>query len=98
MHTGGRRSLITAGRTLLAMPRFHPITLMNDNRSVSGVNLGHLWGEVPLMRSEMQALVELYRAGHIKPHIDSVFPLERAGEAHQRIQSRGNVGKVLLST
>ena len=29
----------------LGMPFFHPIPLMNTNKSASGVNLGHMWRE-----------------------------------------------------
>jgi NADPH:quinone reductase-like Zn-dependent oxidoreductase len=44
----------------------------------------------------MDALVALWREGRIRPHVDSTFPLERAAEAHRRIQDRRNVGKVVL--
>jgi hypothetical protein len=32
----------------------------------------------------------------VKPRIDQVFKFEQAAEAHRRIQSRMNVGKVLF--
>jgi synaptic vesicle membrane protein VAT-1 len=69
---------------------------MNDNRAVAGVNMGHLWGEQEMLAEEMSALVALYRLGAIKPHIDTVLPFAQAAEAHRRIQSRKNVGKVVL--
>ena len=34
--------------------------------------------------------------GFLKPVIDSVFPLERAAEAHRRLESGDHVGKVVL--
>ena len=39
----------------------------------------------------------LAEQGKLKPHVDSVYPLEKAGDAHAHIQARKNVGKVLLS-
>lgn len=36
-------------------------------------------------------------AGHLRPVIDSVFPLERAAEAHARMESGEHVGKIVLS-
>lgn len=75
----------------------HPVKLMNDNRSVSGVNMGHLWDEVELLKEEMEALIALYKDGKIKPHIDAVLPFEKAGEAHLRLQNRKNIGKVVLT-
>lgn len=36
-------------------------------------------------------------AGHLRPVIDSVFPLERAAEAHARMETSEHVGKIVLS-
>lgn len=36
-------------------------------------------------------------AGHLRPVIDSVFPLDRAAEAHARMESSEHVGKIVLS-
>jgi NADPH:quinone reductase-like Zn-dependent oxidoreductase len=40
--------------------------------------------------------MRLFREGKIRPRIDSTFRFEEAGAAHQRLQGRGSVGKVLL--
>jgi len=93
---GERRSWIRAIRQLLAVPRFSPLALMNDNRCVAGVHLGNLWGEVALMEEQLRAVLDLYRAGAVRPRVDSAFPFERAADAHRRVQDRKNVGKVLL--
>jgi NADPH:quinone reductase-like Zn-dependent oxidoreductase len=94
--TGERRSLVGAARAAVGIPLFTPIGLMNDNRGVAGVNMGHLWGEIELLAGEMAALLDLYRRGAIRPRIDSTYAFERAADAHRRLQSRSNVGKVLL--
>lgn len=94
--SGERRSYLALARQALGIPLYTPIGLMNDNRTVAGVNIGHLWGETEMLAQEMAALLELYRKGAIRPRIDSTFPLEQAPQAHRRIQSRKNVGKVLL--
>ncbi len=96
MAPGERRSLPAAVASLLRMPRFHPISLMNDNRAVAGVNLGRLWDEVEMLRPQLEAILGHAAAGRIEPVIDRTFPLEQAGEAHRRLQSRQSVGKVLL--
>jgi synaptic vesicle membrane protein VAT-1 len=96
MAPGERRSLWTVVRQFLASPRFSPIALMNDNRAVAGVNMGHLWGETEMMMAELQAVLGHWRAGAVRPRIDSTFPLERAADAHRRIQSGQSVGKILL--
>ena len=50
------RSLVAA-RQLLSVPRFSPIALMDDNRGVAGVNMGHLWGEPEMVLGEIEALL-----------------------------------------
>jgi NADPH:quinone reductase-like Zn-dependent oxidoreductase len=96
MASGERRDLWTVLRQFLASPRFSPIALMNDNRAVAGVNVGHLWGEAEMMMAELQAVLGHWRGGVVRPRIDSTYPLERAAEAHRRLQSRQSVGKILL--
>jgi NADPH:quinone reductase-like Zn-dependent oxidoreductase len=94
--TGEDRNLFKVIPQVLGQPRFAPMTLMGDNRSVSGVNMGHLWDEAALLRDELTALLALYEAGRIRPHVDRVFPFVQAAEAHRYIQDRKNVGKVVL--
>lgn len=94
--TGEKRSVLRSGRELAQVPFYTPIGLMNDNRSVAGVNMGHLWGEAELLGEELSALLALHRRGAIRPRIDRVFPFEQAAEAHRHLQGRRNIGKVLL--
>src|SRR6185503_12644728 len=37
------------------------------------------------------------RQGHIKPVMDSSFPLEKASEAHRRMETSEHIGKIVLS-
>jgi synaptic vesicle membrane protein VAT-1 len=82
----------------LSMPWFNPVALMNRNRSVFGVNLGHLWHEALKIESWMRALLEGVNAGWVRPHVDRTFPLAQAGEAQTYIEARKNTGKVVLVT
>ncbi|RMF14863.1 MAG: alcohol dehydrogenase [Candidatus Dadabacteria bacterium] len=93
---GETRKLLHLLRQFLAVPRFSPLRLMDDNRSVSGVNMGHLWNETEMLRNELQEVLKLWEAGAVRPHIDSVWTFEEAARAHGRLEKRKNVGKVLL--
>jgi NADPH:quinone reductase-like Zn-dependent oxidoreductase len=93
---GERRNLLRMVGQGVRIPRFTPLGLMNGNRSVSGVNIGHLWNEVGLLRTEMSAILELWREGKVRPRIDSVHPFTAAAAAHARITERRNAGKVIL--
>jgi synaptic vesicle membrane protein VAT-1 len=90
-----RRPLHMAGQAA-GIPMLTPLGLMNRNLSVSGVNIGHLWKQVAMLREELAALMELWRNGAIVPRIDGVFPFTDVASAHRRITERRNVGKVVL--
>ena len=82
----------------LGMPLFHPIPLMNRNRSAFGVNLGHMWHESGMIEAWMQILLKGFADGWVRPHVDKTFPLAKAGEAQTYMEERKNTGKVVLTT
>lgn len=94
--TGTTRSIVSALLGLWRMPSFKPIPLMNDNRGVHGVNMGHLWDRGPELKAMLAEIAELVRAGTLDPVVDKTFPFAKAADAHAHIQARGNFGKVLL--
>jgi NADPH:quinone reductase-like Zn-dependent oxidoreductase len=81
---------------VLGMPFFHPIALVNHNKCVFGVNLGHLWHEGEMIGDWMQILLQGVADGWVRPHVDKAFPLTRAGDAHTYLEERKNIGKVVL--
>jgi NADPH:quinone reductase-like Zn-dependent oxidoreductase len=46
---------------------------------------------------ELRELAELVRGGQLRPHVEEVFPLERAAEAHERLEGGHVRGKLVLS-
>jgi NADPH:quinone reductase-like Zn-dependent oxidoreductase len=46
---------------------------------------------------DLRELAELVEAGQLRPHVAEVFPLERAAEAHERIEGGHVRGKLVLS-
>jgi NADPH:quinone reductase-like Zn-dependent oxidoreductase len=96
--SGERRSAWRAFRAWLATPRFDPLSLINRNRGVFGLHLGHLWDERRQLAPVMEMLISELRAGRIRPVVARTFPLERTADAHRFIQSRANIGKVVLTT
>jgi NADPH:quinone reductase-like Zn-dependent oxidoreductase len=78
--------------------RFTPPGLMRQNVGVFGVSLSSLTVAPERMRTWLEKLVDHYREGELRPVIGATFPLEQAADAHRLIESRGNVGKVVLET
>lgn len=96
MVRGPRRNMLHAAGELLQMPRFSPMRLMSANKTLSGVNIGHLWGSPGILAPALQTLIELLGRQELRPHVDRVFPLSQAADAHRYLQERRNVGKILF--
>ncbi len=96
--TGSSSGVLSSLKTLAAVPwlKLNPIRLMNDNKSLAGVNLGRMWDMGYKTRRWVEDLLVLLESGSIEPVIDAVLPFSQAGEAHQRLENRLNVGKVIL--
>ena len=93
---GHRRSLLSLLRFVLAVPRFTPLRLIDENKGVLGVNVGHLWHKPHLLRGAAEQILAWYGAGKITPHIDRAFPFAQAPAAHQYLHDHKARGKVLL--
>jgi NADPH:quinone reductase-like Zn-dependent oxidoreductase len=94
---GERRNWWKAFRAWRATPRFNAMSLINRNRGVFGLHAGHLWDERAQLAPLMDMLVAELQAGRLRPIVAKTFPLEQAADAHRFIQSRSNIGKVVLT-
>jgi NADPH:quinone reductase-like Zn-dependent oxidoreductase len=94
--TGERRNPLSLIKGLATTPFFHPLALVNANRSLSGLNMGRLFPEYGRMRGEIGQIVGLVADGTFAPVVDRVFPFDEAAAAHRYLQDRRNFGKVLL--
>lgn len=65
---------------------------------VVGVSLGGFWRRDPAANAaNNRALVALYEAGQIRPHVSARYPLERAGEAIAHLAARAARGKIVVT-
>lgn len=78
------------------VPFYQPIGLMNGNKGVFGVNLGHLWEEADKTRGWFMEILKGVKEGWVKPHVDRSYFFSEAAQAHQFMEERKNLGKVLL--
>jgi len=84
---GGR--LVTCGATTGA-------EVTTDLRYVYNRELT-IYGSFMAGKGELLKVVELFKAGRLKPVVDSTFPLERAAEAETRLEKSEHFGKVVLT-
>lgn len=92
----GIRGKLKLLKAAAQMPRFHPLTLLNKNRGVFGLNLGHMWHEPEKVAVWMRDILRGVEEGWIRPYVDRTFSFEEVGAAHQYLEQRRNIGKVVL--
>jgi NADPH:quinone reductase-like Zn-dependent oxidoreductase len=96
--SGEKRNTWRVLRSWWAMKSFAPLSLINRNRGVFGLHVGHLWEERRQLQPLMELLMSELSAGRLVPVVARTFPLERVADAHRFIQARSNIGKVVLTT
>lgn len=92
----GRLNWLALARDWLRTPRFNPLAMTRDNRSVLACNLSFLSGHAPLLTDGMEWLIARFAAGDLRAPPVTTFPLARAAEAHRAIESGQTVGKLVL--
>lgn len=83
---GGR--LVTCGGTSGPMVETDVRKLFMNQWTISGSTMGS--------EAEWQAVCAEFRAGGLRPPVDSVFPLAAARDAYARLQSGRQFGKIVL--
>lgn len=92
----GIRGKLRALKAVALMPRYNPLGLMNRNKGVFGLNLGHLWGEGEKVRVWTQEIMRGVAEGWVRPHVDRAFPFDQIADAHRHMEGRKNIGKIVL--
>ena len=77
-------------------PRFNPIDLPNQNKSILSFNLSFLFDRRDLFSEGMDDMLRWIAEGRIQPPATRCFPLKDAAEAHKAIESGQSVGKLIL--
>jgi len=87
---------IALAKAFIGLPKFKPFQMMEVNKGVFGVNLGHLWDKTAELQAMLREILAKVEDGTFDPVIDQVFPFAEAAKAHERIKGRHNFGKVVL--
>lgn len=81
----------------LRTPRFHPLRMTVDNRSVLAFNLSYLFEETDLLAEAVGQLSSWLEAGRIRPLPTTCYPIEAVAEAHRALETGTTVGKLVLT-
>jgi NADPH:quinone reductase-like Zn-dependent oxidoreductase len=83
-------------KAVIQTPWFHALPLLNRNRGVFGLNLGHMWHEPEKVALWMRDILRGVEEGWVQPYVDQAFSFADVGKAHQYLEDRKNIGKVVL--
>jgi NADPH:quinone reductase-like Zn-dependent oxidoreductase len=86
-----------ASMTTATMPWWKSMAMMNENKGVYGLNMLGWWDQEGDLRRVIEPLSADIGSGKLEPVVAESFPFDRAGDAHQFIHERRNVGKVALT-
>jgi NADPH:quinone reductase-like Zn-dependent oxidoreductase len=94
--TGGRPNYPKLAVDWLRTPRFNPIDLTNDSKSILAFNLSYLFDRSDILAAGMDELHTLLADGRLAPPAVTTYPLDEVGRAHKDIESGRTVGKLVL--
>jgi NADPH:quinone reductase-like Zn-dependent oxidoreductase len=99
--SAGKRDLPATLKALAKMPLatlpwWKSLAAMNENKGVFGLNMLKWWDSEGSLERVTGPLMAALGEGQLEPVVAASFPFERAGEAHEFIGERRNVGKVVL--
>jgi NADPH:quinone reductase len=78
-------------------PELQPAQIVGRNVGVQGVYIGRLLRHAPdVIAAATRKLLDLWGEGKIRPVVGAEFPLAEVEQAHELVESRRSVGKVVL--
>ena len=90
-------TVVAIGSAAGAWTEVDPARLVGRNAGLQGFYLGRLTRHAPgLVAEALGELLELWSQGAIRPYVGAEFPLPEVEAAHELVESRRSVGKVVL--
>lgn len=93
---GGKPNWPKLAVDFVRTPRFSPLRMTNESRSVLAFNLSYLFDRVELLQEAMGLLAAWLADGTLRPTPVTTYPLADVARAHADIESGRTVGKLVL--
>lgn len=92
-----KKNWLSTARLLFDFGFIHPIGLLTSSISVGGVNMLRLADQKPeILNRCLLQVVKLAANNEIKPVVGGLFPAEKIAEAHEMLENRSSVGKIVM--
>jgi NADPH:quinone reductase-like Zn-dependent oxidoreductase len=77
---------------------FSPIQMLMGSRAIIGVNMLRIADNRPhIFKHCLDNVIDMAAKGIIQPHVDKVFGVQDIAQAHDYLESRQSIGKVVVS-
>lgn len=94
--SGGKPNWLKLAVDYLNTPRFNPLDLTNDSKSVLAFNLSYLFDRRDVLDEALGQIATWLAAGKVTPPPVTTYPLEEVARAHADIESGTTIGKLVL--
>jgi NADPH:quinone reductase-like Zn-dependent oxidoreductase len=94
--TGGKPDWLKLARDYLRTPRFSPLKMTVENRSVLGFNLSFLSQRADLLLPAMRQILAWIDAGYLRALPVTRYRFDEVARAHRDLESGKTVGKLVL--
>jgi NADPH:quinone reductase-like Zn-dependent oxidoreductase len=94
--TGGRPNYLKLAADYLRTPRFNPLDMTNQSRSVMAFNLSYLFDRKDILAEGMADLAKWLKDGKFVPPPTTTYPMTKVADAHRDIESGKTIGKLVL--
>ncbi len=92
----GRPNYLKLAADWLRTPRFNPLDMTTQSRSVLAFNLSYLFDRTDFLAEAMTDLMAWLDEGKVTPPPTTTYALEDVAQAHRDIESGNTVGKLIL--
>ena len=91
------RSIFGKLRVLAQFGFYHPVQFLSKSKGLIGVNMLEVAECKPeKIASSMQEVIKMARQGILKPYVGSEFTIAELAKAHQYLESRKSMGKIIV--
>ena len=93
---GGLSNYFKLAYEYFRIPRWSPLNMTNENKSLIAFNLSYLFHRMDLLNESMRDLLQWVEEGRIQSPALQRFSFERVADAHRALESGSTVGKLIL--
>jgi synaptic vesicle membrane protein VAT-1 len=93
---GGKPQWTKLARDWLRTPRFSPLDMTNESKSVLAFNLSYLFDRTELLAEAMGEILRWFDTKTLTPPTITTYPLPDVARAHADLESGTTIGKLVL--